>query len=277
MARTKPAARGTTNAATAGQEARQGTKAPPVRAAQAEAPPDLDDLLWYAKFPDVRPPKGWKGDLHSFRRDSTCEQYNSWSKEVKASRPVGASLPLPELFQPNPDAARLAFIKNHPIGKSAERKTGHTVEELLSSYCLRIGNVHVLDNWVVVPASPKGKVKADHADALDLLLLAWWLSTPPNPDVNTNLALNTVGAAIEAFHASYELKLKGVGKVNEAKKKQAQDTSDEIKRHWTESKRPEHERAHFIARDMTNSGHKISKTRVRQVISKLGLRKAKTP
>ena len=79
----------------------------------------------------------------------------------------------------------LAEIRNDEIAKAAEDRTGRSAEEILSNCTLVIGDVQFLDSWIVL--WPSRFIRAEDQFPVRLLLqFAWWYSTPPNQDRETD-------------------------------------------------------------------------------------------
>ena len=89
----------------------------------------------------------------------------------------------------------LAEILNDEIAKAAEERTGRGAEEILAVCRLVIGDFQYLASWSVLWPSRFAKAEDQFTVRL-LLLLAWWYSTPPNRDTETNRALESVSAEI---------------------------------------------------------------------------------
>jgi hypothetical protein len=138
-----------------------------------------------------------------------------------AAQPGGATLISPEEFRAperfeadlgklrhwragDQEIDLLTVITNDEIAKAAEKRTGRKAEEILSTCTLLIGDVQFLDSWIVL--WPNRFIRAEDQFPVRLLLqFAWWYSTLPNQDRETDRALASVSDAITRFRADTEL------------------------------------------------------------------------
>jgi len=243
----EPAFAGRAIAAPVGEQGQDKTNGPPAQGASVgqadveggEVFRGMDDYLDQMKAPlppsgvtlvspqDIKALKRFKADLEQLRH------YKAGGEETDL----------------------LEYIRRHPVGKAAEKRTGRTVEELLSECNLIIGEVPYLASWIIHGTGKEDFIKAEDQFPVRLLVcFAWQLSTRPNQDKETDRALACVAGAIAHFHAGEKLdaenrRRKAAAAASALKRKRRGDkTRRKVVKMWRDLEDHEpHERAGIIA------------------------------
>jgi hypothetical protein len=155
----------------------------------------------------------------------------------------------------------VAHIESDPIGQAVEKRTGRTVEEILTTCCLFIGD-GAIDTWHV-PRLPESW-EPKNRDLVRLLLgFAWQLSTLPNQDKETDRALEKVAEARRTFYAVREMKSRG-GKTPR-KTSSGNKTRAQLKRYWDECSGTQALRVRYCFNKMKASGNQKTERRIRKI------------
>jgi len=267
-----------------------------------------------AQEPLPPPPKDWVGDLLSWLDHcqsigwggpylAWCEEVRAWRRsqsggagEVEASpaaepyvRISPEAMRAPKRFKVDLDRLRhyktgdqeidvLAMITNDDIAKDAEERTGRKAEEILSKCTLLLSDVQFLDSWIVL--WPNRFIRAEDQFPVRLLLqFAWWYSTQPNQDQETDRALASVSDAITRFRADRELdarqkkldaeqERRSAGGRAAAMSEKRNTNREAVMREWASlNNKSKHDRAAIIAERLG-----ITAGQVRRHVKKAGLR-----
>jgi hypothetical protein len=262
--RSKPAGVAITQAASVGEEDGEGENSP-------------------------KPPKGARGvdsDAANFMADHATARPGAVefasSKNIRGLRYITPDLEKLRHYRAGGKESDLvAYLKSGTIGKAVEKRTGRTVEELLSGCRLVMGDFQFLDSWIILCSD--SLVKAEDQFHVRLLLLhAWSLSAMPNQDEETDRALASVADAITQFQTGIELAARqekltkhhrdrqDAGRAARGKVKSRNE--EEVKRRWEASVAPEYGRCKAISIALTKERHPISPKTVERIVARLGLR-----